>query len=116
MLRNSKKKRNVEQLLTNQQLGGPLSTSTRGQAQVGTKVTGEKRYESWTRGRRSKDSFEILNHDKDYITWKSSFEAELEHQKLDYVERKDYDPSLYTCSFDQALYKEQKMVLMDSSS
>ena len=64
MLKNSMKRRNVEQLLTNQQLGGPLATSTHGRTQPGTKVTGEKRYESWTRGRRSKDSFNILNHDK----------------------------------------------------
>ena len=72
-----------------------------------SKSPGEKKYDAWIRGRRSKESFVILKTDKQYISWKIKFHAELFHQKLDHVIDTDFDPTILTCSFERELWKEQ---------
>jgi hypothetical protein len=72
-----------------------------------SKPIGEKKYDSWTRGRRAKESFAILVSDKQYLVWKPKFEAELVHQKLQHVVDPTYDPGLITCSYERLMWTEQ---------
>ena len=71
----------------------------------------EKAYETWKKGRQDKSSFPVLEDDLNYKRWKQDFEAEMDHQEISRVVNKDFDPTIMRCSFDIALYKDQKKYL-----
>lgn len=73
------------------------------------KSPGEKNYETWSRtcSKKTKDAFETLKEDDQYVVWKPSFTAELEHQKLSHILDPEYNPDAITCSFEKEMVKEQ---------
>jgi len=71
----------------------------------------EKAYETWKRARRSKESFPVLKDDSKYRNWKQDFEAEMDAQEISRVVDRDFNPDIMTCSYDVALYEDQKRYL-----